>query len=406
MDNAVRMYIHQFGPISDAEFTIRKFTIFTGRQGSGKSTVAKLYSLFTWMEKNLLRNTISIKYITQYSRFRNIYCEYNRLDSYFKDDTEIRYTGMHYTFHYVDGKLNIEEMNHNNEYNVAKVMYVPAERNFLSSIDNASGIRNMPKSLQTFLEEFDNARNNLKNGYQLPINNVSLEYDALNKISWLRGQDYRIRLSAASSGYQSVIPLTLVTAYLSDLVNKNANKDNLSISEKNQIRKEVEKIMADKTLTEEVKYAMLSNISSRFKYSAFVNIVEEMEQNLYPESQMMILFDLIKHANRLQDNRLVLTTHSPYIINYITLATKAYNLRCKISDNRELANRINNIVPEESLVNPELLNIYEMKDGKRTLLTMYDGIPSDENFLNAQLGFTNELFDRLIEIEEDFDNKS
>lgn len=69
---------------------------------------------------------------------------------------------------------------------------------------------------------------------------------------------------------------------------------------------------------------MLRNISSRFKYSRFVNIVEEMEQNLYPESQMNVLFDLLNDANKMDLNRLVLTTHSPYVINYLTLAAKAF----------------------------------------------------------------------------------
>ena len=39
-------------------------------------------------------------------------------------------------------------------------------------------------------------------------------------------------------------------------------------------------------------------------------------------------------------------------------------------------------------------------------LNSYEGLPSDENFLNIQLGETNELFDQLLEIEEEFDNKN
>lgn len=211
---------------------------------------------------------------------------------------------------------------------------------------------------------------------------------------------------AASSGYQSVLPLSMVTKFLSDLVLENANKEDLTGKEKKQIEKEVNKVMEDKTLTEEVKFATLRSISSRFKYSRFVNIVEEMEQNLYPESQMTVLFDLLNYANKIDLNRLVLTTHSPYVINYLTLAAKAYLLSEKISGDDGLKEKIDKIVPLSSIVNPAKLLIYELKDGEVVELNNSEGLPSDENFLNIQLEQTNELFDQLLEIEEEFDNKN
>ncbi|MBR2202410.1 MAG: AAA family ATPase, partial [Bacteroidales bacterium] len=34
--------IHNFGPIKEANITVKKVTVFIGNQGSGKSTAAKL----------------------------------------------------------------------------------------------------------------------------------------------------------------------------------------------------------------------------------------------------------------------------------------------------------------------------------------------------------------------------
>lgn len=405
MSETVRLIIQQFGPISDVDIVFDKYTVLIGKQGAGKSTIAKLYSMFTWMEKGLARRIINEKYIIQYSRFQKIYCAYHRLDSYFKKNTIIKFYGLHYNFSFEEEKLQITEIEHQESYNVAKVMYVPAERNFLSTVDNPTNLKNLPESLKTFLDEFENAKIALKAGYQLPFNNIAFEYDAQHKISWIKGGDYKIRLSDASSGYQSVLPLTLVTKFLSDLVLDNANKEELGFKERQQIQKEVNKVMNDKTLTEEVKFATLRTISSRFKYSRFVNIVEEMEENLYPESQMSILFDLLDYTNKIDQNRLVLTTHSPYIINYLTLAVKASLLEQKVLGHDDLKSRINEIVPLHSTVNPARLHIYELKDGEALPLNNYNGLPSDENFLNIQLGLTNEMFDQLLEIEEDFDNK-
>lgn len=161
--------------------------------------------------------------------------------------------------------------------------------------------------------------------------------------------------------------------------------------------------MNDNSLTEDVKFAMARSVSSRFKYSHFINIVEEPEQNLYPESQKATLYELLGYANVIPMNRVLLTTHSPYIINYLSLATKAWQLDKRLGKGDKLRKKLQEVVPEQSLVNPNFLRIYELKEGKIYLLDNIDGIPSDNNFLNNQLGITDEWFGQLLEIEENID---
>ena len=54
-----KIRIKNFGPIKEGFqenngwIDIKKVTLFIGNQGSGKSTVAKLISTFTWLEKSL-----------------------------------------------------------------------------------------------------------------------------------------------------------------------------------------------------------------------------------------------------------------------------------------------------------------------------------------------------------------
>lgn len=406
MKESVHLFVENFGPIKQADVLFDKYTVLIGQQGTGKSTIAKLYSMFTWLEKGLTNKTIGKQNITRYARFQKNYCAYHRMDTYFKEDSIIRFSGLHYDFQYEKGKLTINEKANEQSYNIAKVMYVPAERNFLSAMDRITSLRNWPEALKTFLEEFEYAKVAFKSGYHLPFGESSYEYDALNKISWIKGTDYKIRLSDASSGYQSVLPLLLVTKFLADTVQNNAGKKDLDLSERKQLEKEVNKVMADPSISEEVKMATLRIISSRFKYSRFVNVVEEMEQNLYPESQMRVLFNLLESTNVLEANRLLLTTHSPYIISYLTLATKAFSLHYKTIKEKFLQEKIALVVPPQSQVNPDKLKIYELNNGIVKLLEQYDGVPSDENALNMQLGQTNELFDALLEIEEEFDTKN
>ena len=97
----------------------------------------------------------------------------------------------------------------------------------------------------------------------------------------------------------------------------------MSSDEAKRFEAEVANIWNTPNLTDEQRRIALSAVSARFNKSAFVNIVEEPEQNLYPESQWMIMKQLLAFNNALETNRLVVTTHSPYLINSLTVAVKA-----------------------------------------------------------------------------------
>jgi hypothetical protein len=146
---------------------------------------------------------------------------------------------------------------------------------------------------------------------------------------------------------------------------------------------------------------MLRTLSSRFKYSKYVNVVEELEQNLYPLSQKLVLFDLLRVNQTLPNNMLVMTTHSPYLISYLTIVAKAADIDTKIpADNTVLRTRLYSIVPKASLTKAANLSIYELQDGKSCQLNNYNGIPSDDNFLNQKMIESNDMFDELLDIEE------
>jgi hypothetical protein len=96
-----------------------------------------------------------------------------------------------------------------------------------------------------------------------------------------------------------------------------------------------------------------------------------------------------------------MTTHSPYVINYLTLAVKAYPLYSRVQT-EEQREKLNLIVPSMSAVEASDLVIYELDDhnGTISLLPNFDGIPSGKNYLNRSLAEGNQLFDSLLEIEE------
>ncbi|MDR1938396.1 MAG: AAA family ATPase, partial [Tannerellaceae bacterium] len=88
-----KIKINNFGPITDGWVDIKKVSVFVGNQGSGKSTIAKLISTFTWIEKALVRGDYDKKWFERkgINRFRSQFLPYHRLDAYLNPDSIIEY---------------------------------------------------------------------------------------------------------------------------------------------------------------------------------------------------------------------------------------------------------------------------------------------------------------------------
>ena len=412
-----RIRIKNFGPIkegcqsNDGWIEIKKVTVFIGNQGSGKSTVAKLISTFTWIEKALVRGDYNKKWFERKNKLKNQYLNYHRLENYFKingaDKTVIEYEGDAFSIVYENGSLIISEVL-NKEYPLPQIMYVPAERNFITYVKTPKELKLSSESLKEFLTEFDNAKNEMKGLENLPINNVGIEYDKLNDTLNLKGEGYKVKLTEASSGFQSLVPLYLVSGYLANSVKKQSetNKETMSSEEMQRFKKGVKDIWDNNNLTDEQKRLALSVLSAKFNKTAFVNIVEEPEQNLFPSSQWQVLQSLLKFNSMNKGNKLIMTTHSPYIINYLSIAIQGEYLENKIkkSSNKEiLLTKLYSLIPKESLISASNVVVYQLneKDGSIMKLEAIDGIPSDRNHLNKALGESNLFFDSLLEIEQE-----
>ncbi len=412
-----RIKIKNFGPIktgceaNEGWIDIKKVTCFIGNQGSGKSTVAKLISTFTWIEKALVRGDYNKKWFERKNKLKNQYLNYHRLENYFKvngsDKTVIEYEGDAFSIVFENDFLVISEVQ-NKEYLLPQIMYVPAERNFITYVKTPKELKLSSESLKEFLTEFDNAKNEMKGNEKLPINNVGVEYDRLNDTLNLKGDGYKVKLTEASSGFQSLVPLYLVSNYLANSVKKQSetNKDTMSSEELQRFKKGVEDIWNNNSLTDEQKRVALSVLSSKFNKTAFINIVEEPEQNLFPTSQWQMLQSLLKCNSMNKGNKLILTTHSPYIINYLSIAIQGEYLEKEIkkSVNKDiLLPKLYSLIPKNSLISASNVVVYQLdeKDGSVKKLETIDGIPSDKNYLNNTLGESNLLFDALLEIEQE-----
>ncbi len=398
-----KIRIKNFGPIKegfledDGFLDIKKVTIFIGNQGSGKSTVAKLISTMMWLEKALYRGSVEG---FDHLGFKS-FIAYQGIDSYFKRNSEIEFVGDQY--YILRKEYNVQTKNVNNHLFLSpKIIYVPAERNVLSTTSNLKGLS---ENMMTFFEEFRRASKELNgNQLRLPINNYSYLYDDKKETGYIVGDDYKIDIKNASSGIQSFAPLFTVANNLANLVTQpdDVLRKNMNANSIFDFNYEMAQLEADNEIDATTKNQKRQEIKDRYLPKCFINIVEEPEQNLYPTSQRQILNSLLEFNNLSEGNKLIMTTHSPYIINYLSLAIQADYLKGKIHSD-ELLEKLNAIVPLKSTISASDVAIYQMdeRDGTIRKLSTFEGIPSDKNLLNQSLADGNDLFDQLLEIEQE-----
>lgn len=331
-----RLVVNSFGPVRDLDITFKKVTLFIGDQGTGKSCVAKLFSMFKWLEKVLSQKKYKLNYFEQYNRFLTKLCPYHRIESFIQPNSYLKFESNLYDFVYSDGSFRIYDKNenaglfrasHQNEAGLSKIMYIPAERSIVSVAENKTKLlKELPDSSETFSDEFVNAKKFFKSGYELPFEGLHFEYDSLNEVGWISDGDYKVRLINASSGIQSSLPMCMVSEYLSKMI---AEREEVKLSkeEKDKLEKRVAEIMQDDAISNSIKDMMIRQLSSANRYDRFINIVEEPELNLFPQSQMEVLRSLVAINSSSEQNMLVLTTHSPYslaILNMLVMGAKVY----------------------------------------------------------------------------------
>ena len=352
-----RLIVKSFGPVKDLDIIFKKVTLFIGYQGTGKSCVAKLFSMFKWMEKVLSQKKYKLSYFEQYNRFKTKLCAYHRIESFIYENSYIKFEGNLYDFLYENGNFSVTEKNRDIK-GISKVMYVPAERSIVSVAENKSKLlKELPDSSETFSDEFVNAKKFFQSGYNLPFDGLRFEYDSLNDTGWIHGANYKVRLINASSGIQSSLPMCIVSEYLSSKIS-DKEEVKLSKEEKDKLEKRVAEIMQNEEYSDSIKDMMIRQLSYANRYDRLINIVEEPELNLFPRSQMEVLKSLVLNNASSDENMLVFTTHSPYslaIINTMIMGAKAY-----ANANEELRNQIESILPVKYQINDDNIAVYRL----------------------------------------------
>jgi predicted ATP-dependent endonuclease of OLD family len=210
-----KIAIKNFGPIKDVEIDLKKVNVFIGPQSSGKSTIAKVISFFRWVEKRyILDGEFKYKFSDQFINFHRIGSSYFYKDTFIKyesDFTEISYNGMDHE--------NIEiQKKHGESYKLSKNIYIPSERNFVSVIPNLGKYNETKDNIMSFLYDWFDAKSKYSKKNPLSILNLNASYyysqDSEDDFLTINNNQKDVSLKSASSGLQSIVPLTILIDYL------------------------------------------------------------------------------------------------------------------------------------------------------------------------------------------------
>ncbi|MFJ1327549.1 hypothetical protein [Capnocytophaga canimorsus] len=398
-----KLTIKNIGPIKEVTFNIKKINVFMGKQSSGKSTIAKILSFCSWVEKDISFNQSFDKFL-EGDYFVNYLKSFHKMERYIKEDSYIEYYGDAVHIEYSNSKVSIKWLEARFDYKRPKISYIPSERNLIA-LPEISQVKFPDNYLRSYLLDWLNVRQNYnyENKVSVLDTNTSYYFSESDASDHIVGDDYDIPLSAASSGLQSITSLLITLDYLTmKLYNKKEElsfeKENVRYNtaqlivseivlrplygkifegeERTKVIEEFNKRLADKSPREMELFKKFKDIRNNLlEYNSTNLIIEEPEQNLFPATQKELTYQLLEYLNKSEyDHTMAITTHSPYILYAINNCMLAHLVKDKNEDSKL----------KNSMISPEDINIFEIEDGKNRSIQKENGLIGD-NYFDQQM---------------------
>lgn len=401
--------IKNIGPIKEvATISLNKINVFMGPQSSGKSTIAKIISFCTWVEKDVATNQSLSEYEDNKTYFRERLESFHKIKGYFNSDSYIRYKSEVVDIVWENEECSISWVDRY-AYKRSKIAYIPSERNMVI-LPEARKSEFGNTNIRSFLFDWFEARKKYSDKNKLSVLNLGVNYYYVegSEEDHIRGSnndsEYDILLSSASSGLQSITPLIAIIEYLTKWI---YDEDTISF-ELDERRQRVNRILAEEKVLKPYydkdylpiedrqdftnsfneklhekeekavkyfeEYKTISN--SLFKTTNSQFIIEEPEQNLFPEAQRDLVYYFLQKCLDREGNRLTLTTHSPYVLYALNNC-----MMTGLVHNKMEANELSKLKCNQSKINPVDISIYEIREGVvRKTIQGEDGLISDNYF--------------------------
>ncbi|MBR6012759.1 MAG: AAA family ATPase [Selenomonadaceae bacterium] len=375
--------IHKFGPITDCVMDIKKFTVLTGPQAEGKSTIAKAIYYFLCVKdifreqilKNKTENPLPLENVINFLRTKFfatfgggvVNSKEMRLEYFYKLDTWIVITASEK----ISGRFFLD-FQFSENFNLLLEKNFHKDLLFWESEENRDELQKILKSFfdidfkPIYIPAGRSTIASLTDYIsEIFIRNDSTENRMIEQNIGACVRDYVLLILILRRTFFSTEPNHL----FDDVINDRSTADKNLI---NYFLELVQKILKGKyffkngeefLITEEnssvqTKMSFASSGQQEIvwvcnimffylfqKIPVFL-ILEEPEAHLYPDSQKNIsnLISLFVHA----ENNVLITTHSPYILGTLSNLLDAQRMKNEGYD-------ISNLLKKENLISAQLL---------------------------------------------------
>lgn len=394
--------VKNLGPIRHAELDLNKVNVFMGPQSCGKSTLVKAICHCRWVEKRATMDK-SLNEFNHGEKFLRNFMRFHKLSAeYFSDETYIHYSGtsIEMTLSGRHGILQIHwKTNAETNYLNNKLIYIPAERNFVAAVPNLTKYAERKDNLLNFIYDWYDIKKYYTDSSRLGILNLgaNFSHSDTHESGMIRLENgIGLPLSSASSGLQSVTPLIMLFEYLSSGIY--ADKRPISYEEREQLLRYAEQLIAlggkdedDYDYESNLGHKILNRLKqSEYKYTQF--FIEEPEQNLFPATQKELIYHLLQGClydpNR--DHQLYLTTHSPFILYALNNCMMGY-LASQNSDEPSLQNTPS----KNAWIAASRVSIWQIENGELHAIQDEDGLIKDNYFDQVMKSVMDEFYEFL-----------
>ena len=411
----LKLEIRDFGPIKNCKINIGSFNVTTGKQSSGKSTVAKSLYLFLLLKDGLGRLAFEFhhpgylsdgKGASLNTKFK-IYI-HDTFEQIFGFKNSISRDGSFLRMDYTD-YIYIQLIQNKS----LSVSYSNKLRDFVSYLENKEGDsleKSYNESIQKEIDEFfemDYSPVYIPAGRSLMTimgNQFELFYSTLNddnkKLIDLCNQNYYLTIMRLKPLFSKALSKIWNNRYGNGVLEKaKPYYDNVlngeyyySNGEEYLLLKDGQKISVNVASSGQQESLWIYNILLYYTHDSIKKfyIIEEPESNLFPESQQLITKFLGLISN--YDNPILINTHSPYVLGELNNMIFASTL------NGKKKRKSFEIIEKNCQLEFDILRAYFVENGVLIDCMDKEIKQIDNTKLDSISGVINEEYDKLLDI--------
>lgn len=373
-----RITIENLGPIAGQfEMSLdKKLTILIGEQATGKSTIARAVyyciicvlneiNIRCYQENDLLKNHFDA---VQYFLRRNYERGKIKLNHH---DLELNFDVLRGNTVDIPEKSPMDFRNYEGE----QAIYIPAGRSLISLLFESYAAAKTVR-VDPFFDEYLLLLDSFRRNFPYPMENMIYktsnnrthqENEAIGKYAInitkkiLKGEYY------CSDGLESLFHDYSEAAI--PLISASSGQ-------------------------QEIIYILLTLLYVMFNPKPYTIIIEEPEAHLYPASQKLFM-ELVAHVINTTGSRVIITTHSPYILTSTNLLIHSAKVENEINDEKA-------VIDKMSRLNPDEVSAYMLeRNGKFSYRNIID---EETGFIESEeIDTVSDLIDKsmsdLIELE-------